>query len=157
MRRAFALLTPYVEPASLREAARLAHLTIIRFVEAQVRVKYLTALLLAGLAAALLAATGAFAGVAPKPRLALVRSQPLTVRGHGFHAHERVRVVLRQASRARVVHRVRAGRRGRFTTTFGGVTLGRCGGFSVTATGRAGSRATLKRPPLPACMPVRAY
>jgi hypothetical protein len=132
-------------------------LTIIRFVEAQVRVKYLTALLLAGIAAALLTATGAFAGAAPKPHLALVRSAPLTVRGHGFHRHERVRVVVRQASRPAVVHRLRAGRRGRFTTTFAGVALDRCGGFSVTAIGRAGSRVTLKRPPLPACMPVRSY
>jgi hypothetical protein len=132
-------------------------LTIIRFVEAQVRVKYLTVLLLAGIAAALLAATGAFAGPAPKPRLALVRSVPLTVRGRGFHRHERVRVVVRQASRPAVVHRLRAGRRGRFMTTFGSVALDRCGGISVTAIGRAGSRATLKRPPLPACMPVRAY
>jgi hypothetical protein len=132
-------------------------LTIIRFVEAQVRVKYLTTLLLAGVATALLAATGAFAGATPKPRLTLARTQPLTVRGRGFHRHERVRVVLRQASRPAVVHRLRAGRRGRFTTTFGGVALDRCGGFSLTAVGRAGSRATFKRPPLPACMPVRTY
>jgi hypothetical protein len=112
---------------------------------------------LAAVAAALLAATGAFAGAAAKPRLTLVRSQPLTVRGRGFHRHERVRVVVRQNSRVTVVHRLRAGRRGRFTTTFGGVGLDRCGSFSVTAFGRAGSRAMLKRPPLPACMPAASF
>jgi hypothetical protein len=131
-------------------------LTIIRLVEAQVRVKSLTALLLTGIAAALLVTTGAFAGAAPKPRLGLVRSAPLTVRGRGFHRHESVRVVVRQAARPAVVHRLRAGRRGRFTTTFGGVALDRCGSISVTAIGRAGSRATLKHPRLPACMPARA-
>ena len=119
--------------------------------------KILTALVVAGLGVALLAATGAFAGATSKPRLTLARTQPLTIRGRGFHRHERVRVVLRQAARPAVVHRLRAGRRGRFTTTFGGVALDRCGGFSITAVGRAGSRATFKRPPLPACLPVRAY
>jgi hypothetical protein len=118
--------------------------------------KYLTVLLVFGAAAALLAVTGASAGAAPKPRLALVSTAPLTVRGRGFHTDERVRVLLRQASRATVVNRLRADRYGRFTTTFGGVSLGRCGGFSVVAIGRAGSRATLKRPQLPACMPARA-
>src|SRR5690349_20634512 len=141
MRRPYALLHPFCRRASMREAARIDRLTIIRFVEAQVRVKYLTALCLAGIAAALLVATGAFAGAPPKPRLTLVRSQPLTVRGRGFHRHERVRVVVRQASRPAVVHRLRAGRRGRFTTTFGGVAVDLCGGISVTAIGRAGSRA----------------
>jgi hypothetical protein len=139
----------------MREAARMGGLTIIRFVDAQLRMKFLTTLLVAGIAAALIAATGALAGAPAKPRLTLVRSQPLTVRGRGFHGHERVRVVVRAASRPAVVQRLRAGRRGRFTTTFGGVALDRCGGISVTAIGRAGSRATLKRPPLPACMPVR--
>src|SRR4051794_34073805 len=156
MRRPFALLPPLRSTCLQAGGRAYARLTIIRFDGTQV-VKYLTVLLLAVVAAALLAATGAFAGATPKPRLTMARAQPLTVRGRGFHRHERVRVVLRRASRPAVVHRLRAGRRGRFTTTFGGVALDRCGGFSVIAVGRAGSRATLKRPPLPACMPLRTY
>jgi hypothetical protein len=118
-------------------------------------VKILTALVLVALAVAVLAATGATAPTA-KPRLTMIAAAPVTVRGSQFRAHERVRVVLHEAAGATVVHRVRAGGRGRFTTSFGTVTLGRCGGFSVTATGALGSRATLRRPQLPACMPVRA-
>jgi hypothetical protein len=103
-------------------------------------------------AASLAAST--FATGSAKPHLKLTKTQPLTIRGASFHTRERVRLVLRQASGAVTTNRVRAGRHGRLTTAFAGVQLSRCAGFQVTAHGSAGSRATLRRPPLPACMPV---
>jgi len=38
--------------------------------------------------------------------------------------------------------------------SFGNVAVGRCSGFRITAVGNLGSRATLKRTPLPACLPA---
>jgi hypothetical protein len=82
------------------------------------------------------------------PALRLVTTRPVTVHGTGFKAHERVRLVLRKPSGA-YRRRARAGPRGRFTRRFRGVTIDRCSGFRLTATGRQGSRATiLRRPPL---------
>jgi hypothetical protein len=105
----------------------------------------------AALTAALLAACAAVPGEAATARLRLTTTTPLTVHGSGFQRHERVRVVVRYG--ATYTHRVRATRSGRFTTAFGRISVDRCSGFVVTATGRHGSRATLRRPPLPACAP----
>ena len=43
---------------------------------------------------------------------------------------------------------------GAFRMSFGNVAIGRCSGFRITAVGNLGSRATLKRTPLPACLPA---
>jgi hypothetical protein len=116
-------------------------------------VRYLTLLILGTLVATAVAGSSAAADSA-KPSLKLTNAQPLTIRGTSFHARERVRVVLRPASGAATTKRVRAGRHGSFTTTFASVQLSRCAAFQVTAQGSNGSRATLRRPPLPACMPA---
>jgi hypothetical protein len=101
------------------------------------------ALVLAGLAAS--------SSPARHATLRLVTVSPLQVGGAGFRARERVRVVA-TAAQVSVAKRVRASRRGAFAVTFG-FSAGHCAGLRVVATGSAGSRATLKRPPLPACMP----
>jgi hypothetical protein len=83
--------------------------------------------------------------------LHLVRPAPLQLVGMGFRARERVRVVA-SAARARETRHVRASRRGAFVVTFS-LAPGHCSGLRVVAVGSAGSRALLKRAPLPACMP----
>lgn len=96
------------------------------------------------------------AGAAPssRPHIELTGTQPLSVRGAGFHARERVTVLLHQAEGATRAHHVTTSRAGSFTATFLGALLGRCAGVSITAVGAAGDRAMLKRIPLPACHPV---
>jgi hypothetical protein len=91
------------------------------------------------------------AGGASRPALTLLRMQPLTVAGKGFEAHERVRLVLQGAARGS--HRVTASSRGTFTKAFSRVTVDRCSGFWVGATGSAGSRAKLVRRAKPECSP----
>jgi len=84
--------------------------------------------------------------------LRLVHTQPIVVAGAGFHARERVRVTLvAQGSHAQVVTATRSGS---FTVSFSGVPVDRCTGFQVFAVGQRGSRAEVKRPPLPACLPA---
>ena len=89
------------------------------------------------------------------PSLHLTAATPTTVHGSGFRRRERVRVTLRATPGSTLVRRVRASRAGRFTTTFPALQTGHCGpSFTITATGRRGSSATLihKLRPLPACM-----
>jgi hypothetical protein len=105
----------------------------------------------AALIAVLLAVCASVPGAAGSARLTLATTSPLAVHGSGFQRRERVRVVVRYGST--YTHRLRATRSGRFTTAFGRIAVDRCSGFVVTATGRHGSRATLRRPPLPACAP----
>jgi hypothetical protein len=105
-------------------------------------------------AAALAVLTGLALGsgtAAKHPRLRLAEPAPLEVRGLGFRPQERVRVVA-GAGHASVTRRARASRRGSFAVAFA-FAASHCSGLSVVAIGNAGSRATLKRPPLPACMP----
>jgi hypothetical protein len=91
----------------------------------------------------LLVGSGALAAGPSSAHLALVRAQPLTVRGTGFHARERVRLVLGRAS-AGTAARARATAAGAFTAVVPG-RLQRCAGVTVTAIGDHGSRATLRR------------
>jgi hypothetical protein len=83
--------------------------------------------------------------------LSLVKPVPLQGRGTGFHARERVRVVA-IAAPASATKRMRASSRGSFTAAFK-FGASHCSGLRVIAVGNAGSRATLKRLPLPACEP----
>jgi hypothetical protein len=95
-----------------------------------------------------------FAGVAsaaPRPAVKLTSFDPLVVQGTGFGVKERVRVTVTTPENTwrRTVVATRAGA---FRAVIDLVPAGRCG-FNVRATGSRGSVATLKLPPLPACMP----
>jgi hypothetical protein len=85
------------------------------------------------------------------PALAIDHSRPLTVHGTGFRKHERVRLVLHRPGSA--VRHATAAASGAFTTAFAGVAVDRCSGVWVSATGSAGSRATLVRRAKPQCPP----
>ena len=108
---------------------------------------------LAGLVVcALVAVLGPGTAVA-KPRLKVVAQAPLTVRGTGFVAREAVRVRLLMP-RSEMVRRVRASRRGRFLARFAGAAPDRCAGYSIVASGGAGSFVTLRWPARPGCPPA---
>ena len=96
------------------------------------------------LAAAALAPSGV-GQTAAKPQLRLMDADVLMVRATGFHARERVRLVVRAP--ALVSRDATAGTGGGFTMRLPGVNPSACAGFSITATGDHGSRATLKRAP----------
>jgi hypothetical protein len=104
--------------------------------------------LIVGLAviAALLPVPGIVGGAATiQPRLRLLDADPVAFRGTGFKAHERVRVSVYAGTRA--AKRVTAGVRGRFVVRFSGVDPNTCTGFSASAVGTKGSRASFKRAP----------
>jgi hypothetical protein len=63
----------------------------------------------------------------------------------GFHAREHVRLVVRAPGA--LTRNATAGAGGGFTMRLAGVDPNACTGFSITATGDHGSRATLKRAP----------
>jgi hypothetical protein len=95
------------------------------------------------------------ASAAPKKAAIKLLSEtdPMIVRGSGFRAKEKVTIVVKVARPAVTWRRTAiATRTGTFKATIGLVQVGRCG-FNVRATGTRGSVATLKSPPLPACMP----
>jgi hypothetical protein len=79
------------------------------------------------------------------PVLHLLAGYPVAVRGTGFKARERVVVTARGGKR--LVRRTTASSRGAFTMSLPGVDTGACNGFSVTAVGNHGSRATFKLSP----------
>jgi hypothetical protein len=84
----------------------------------------------------------------PQTRVRMLDTAPLTLRGIGFEAGERVRlnVALGERSAARMV---RAGLAGGFTTTFEGLRYGRCGpSLTVKAVGSRGSRVSWTIVPL---------
>jgi hypothetical protein len=92
---------------------------------------------------------------AAKPRLKIVAHAPLTVRGTGFARGESVRVRLLMPH-SEIVRRVRASRRGRFSVRFAGAVPDRCAGYSIVASGAAGSFVTLRWPARPGCPPALA-
>jgi hypothetical protein len=100
--------------------------------------------LLLALAAASLALPAAATGLrAATPRLA-VGGAPLTVRGSGFLARERVLVrVFDAGTSAR--RAVTTGARGGFRIVFESLSVPSCGDFVVSAAGSDGSRVTWKR------------
>lgn len=79
-----------------------------------------------------------------RPSLQLVTLSPMSVHGTGFVARERVRVRLRSLGTTST-RRVRATRRGGFSVSFASVRIDRCSAFSVTAVGRSGRRAAVRR------------
>lgn len=101
--------------------------------------------------ALVLAGLGAGSTMTRHATLRLVQPAPLQIRGTAFKPSERVRVVA-SAAQVSVTKHVRASSRGTFAVGFS-LSLSHCSGLRVLAVGNAGSRATLKRQPLPACMP----
>jgi hypothetical protein len=93
-------------------------------------------------------------GMAPKASLRIVDRDPLTLRGENFKARERVRVSLSAPLSERRV--VRATATGSFRATFLEVSVTRCDSVRAVAVGGAGSQATLKLLPAPACSPMRS-
>jgi hypothetical protein len=90
----------------------------------------------------------------PKPRLALIDRDPLTLRGTSFVRRERVRVLVEVDGRTEV-RRVVANVRGSFSVVFQDVTLEHpcSAGQWARAIGTNGSRAFLKLGPQPLCPP----
>lgn len=108
------------------------------------------ALLLLAAALITLALVPASAAVGPtangKARLRLLGPAPVTVRGTGFAAGERV--IVRVVGLGGMTRRsVTAGPRGGWTTTFRNRSYDRCGGLIIGAVGNRGSRAGLRLPP----------
>jgi hypothetical protein len=106
------------------------------------------------LASAALATAGARASgseSAVKPSLWLADASPLVLRGGGFRPKERVVVIV--AAHRRVSRRTVASRRGTFELVFPGVDSSNCSGFSATAVGNRGSRASYKRAPGQCALP----
>jgi hypothetical protein len=83
---------------------------------------------------------------ATAPRIALLDTQPVTVRGTGFKSAERVQVAA--FTGAKTMRRAATGSSaGAFTMRLPGLDANDCQGFAVTATGNKGSRASIKRAP----------
>jgi len=82
--------------------------------------------------------------------LRLLKPTPLQLAGSHFRSRERIRVVVTGAGIS-ATKNVRASRRGAFVASFA-FGAGHCSDLQAHAIGRAGSRAVLKRPPLPACL-----
>ena len=82
--------------------------------------------------------------------IALIRSDPATVRGTGFPARSRLGVAL--AARHEYVLHVRVSRAGTFTATFPTI-VDRCTGWTVTVT-QAGAPRLVVRGPRPECAPA---
>jgi hypothetical protein len=83
---------------------------------------------------------------APRASLRLLDdTSPATLRGAGFQPREHVRVVVVSGS-TRSVKKVVATAAGRFTVRVQG-DLNACVGFSATAVGSKGTRASFKRAP----------
>jgi hypothetical protein len=97
--------------------------------------------LVAVLLVALVATPGG--GAQSKPTVTVTRVLPVTIKGSGFVAGERVKILVRVP----VVYRktVTAGRRGRFTAIFR-IPSGKCIKIRVVATGNKGSRASTTVP-----------
>lgn len=104
-------------------------------------------------AAALVAAVSAQAAGAPALKLA--KLTPLVLDGSRFQPREPVRITV-VAGPQRAVKRVTATSTGSFTATFSRVTVSRCEAVLARAVGARGGIATVRRPPLPACMPERS-
>jgi hypothetical protein len=101
------------------------------------------ALVLAAVAFSLLAQSSA---AATRATLRLLDdTSPVTLRGAGFHSREHVRVVIVNGS-ARTVKKVVATALGRFSVRVQG-DVNACVGFSATAVGSDGTRASFKRAP----------
>jgi hypothetical protein len=91
------------------------------------------------------AALAQSAAATPGAALGLVDDAPATLRGSGFQPREHVRIVI-VAGTTRTIRKVVATARGRFAVRVR-ADANDCVGFSATAVGNKGTRATLKRAP----------
>jgi len=98
-------------------------------------VKRLLILVLIGLTTASAAAAGS-------ARIRIVDASPLTVRGSGFVAHERVRVTVDAETSA--TRRVLTGSAGGFVARFPAITFGYCTAFVIRAVGANGETAVVR-------------
>jgi hypothetical protein len=107
-----------------------------------------------GVATIALAVPAALAGTSAGPAIHPVKTSPVQARGVRFKPHERVRVRV-ESSTVTATRRIVVGTAGTFTVTFTGVAVDRCLGYSLTAVGSFGDRATwsMKLPP-PGCNPA---
>ena len=105
----------------------------------------LAAAVLIALVAASEASTQSGVDAPGKPRLEIVRTVPLPIRGVGFRAGERVRILATGGGAD--TKRVTATVAGAFTLRLR-VRVGRCTSLVVQAVGAAGSRAMIDRPTL---------
>ena len=105
----------------------------------------LAAIVLVALGTACGAAAQVEGDSARKARVEIVRTAPLTIRGTGFKAGERVRLLA--TGDGVETRRIAATTAGSFTARFG-LPAGRCTALVVQAIGNMGSRATIDRPTL---------
>ena len=101
--------------------------------------------------AAALAAGAAPAETTRTATLRIVDRTPVTVRGAGFRAGERVSVVLR--AKRRYVRTVRAGAGGSFVMRFA-LYADLCTAFNLRAAGNSGAVAYIARKLPPQCAPL---
>lgn len=107
--------------------------------------------MLAAVALAAVGGLGSTAAIAAtghtgsRPALRLVDTSPVTFLGAGFKPGERVRVTF--VGTTRDTRQTVASARGAFVIRLPGVDGTACTGFSATAVGNHGSRATFKRAP----------
>jgi hypothetical protein len=87
-----------------------------------------------------------------KASLHVVRLKPLTVKGSGFKAKEKV--VLRLSGAGAGIARGTANASGSVTLTFPSASVTTCSAYVLRASGAAGSSATLKNTVGAACRPV---
>ena len=111
---------------------------------------------LTGIAVALaaLAVPAALAGTSARPAIHPLKTSPVQARGVRFRPHEQVRIRV-ESPTVTATRRIVVGAGGTFTVTFTGVAVDRCLGYSLSATGSFGDRATwaMKLPP-PGCAPA---
>jgi hypothetical protein len=91
------------------------------------------------------AACGDEGDVAQPPARAVLHpagTNPLRIRGTGFHPGESVHVTVSPSTGEGVTRRARAGRRGSFTVGFPGIDA--CGGLEGDARGSRGSQASFQ-------------
>jgi hypothetical protein len=107
-----------------------------------------------GVATIALAVPAAQAGTSVGPAIRPVKTSPLQAHGVRFKPHERVRVRL-ESPTITATRRIVVGAGGTFTATFTGIAVDRCLGYSLSAVGSLGDRATWSmKLPLPACNPA---
>jgi len=121
---------------SSKELGDLRHTSFVRRIVPAVAIAALVAAALCG---------PATSGPAARAQLRLMTPTPVTLRGTGFKAGEHVRLVAHLPGMA--TKRVTAGSAGGFTVRFADTAGARCTGFSVTAVGDRGSRASFTHLP----------
>jgi len=102
----------------------------------------------------LLSATATASHAAPRlaPTLRIVQRDPLVITGQHFRSRELVTVTV--VAKHTWIRARRATLQGTWRMRLDGVFVSHCDAVFVTAVGRSGSRARLKFPQLPACIPA---